>query len=262
MPDSSDLLELLRAVASGARTPEAAVEEIDRAATAAIPGATVDWGRQNRCGYGEVIYGEGKSQDLIAAIARKLLERQREVLVTRVEAATAEALTSLFAASHGDPEGRTLRLANEPIVPSGVERHGHVAVVTAGSTDAAVGREAAETLRWMGARVTWMEDIGVAGPQRLLAAVPQLRGVDAVVVVAGMEGALPSVVGGHVAVPVIAVPTSVGYGAALGGLTPMLGMLTSCTSNVVVVNIDAGFKAGYVAGLIAARAAKGSPRAG
>ncbi len=112
---------------------------------------------------------------------------------------------------------------------------------------------AAETLDWMDVTVVRINDVGVAGPHRLLAQVPTLRRCDAVIVVAGMDGALPSVVGGHVAVPVIAVPTSVGYGACFGGVAPLLTMLNSCSANVVVVNIDAGFKAGYVAGMIASR---------
>jgi pyridinium-3,5-biscarboxylic acid mononucleotide synthase len=127
----------------------------------------------------------------------------------------------------------------------------HVAVVSAGSTDAAVAAEAVETLGWMNVLTEQYCDIGVAGPQRLLAVVPQLRRACAIVAVAGMEAALSSVVGGHVACPIIAVPTSVGYGTNFGGVTALLGMLTSCTSNVAVVGIDAGFKGGYVAGLIA-----------
>ncbi|MGC1273066.1 MAG: nickel pincer cofactor biosynthesis protein LarB [Planctomycetaceae bacterium] len=133
---------------------------------------------------------------------------------------------------------------------------GFVAVLTAGTTDRPVAEEAVETLRWMNVGVELIMDIGVAGPQRLLDAKPRFVHADAIVVAAGMEGALPSVVGGHVACPVIAVPTSVGYGAAFGGIAALLGMLNSCASNVTVVNIDAGFKAGYVAGLIARRMEK------
>ncbi len=147
---------------------------------------------------------------------------------------------------------RTVRLL--PPGESEVPR-GFVAVLTAGTTDLAVAEEAVETLRWMNTHVELIVDVGVAGPQRLLEAKPRFVNADAVVVAAGMEGALPSVVGGHVACPVIAVPTSVGYGAAFGGIAALLGMLNSCASNVTVVNIDAGFKAGYVAGLIARRAA-------
>jgi hypothetical protein len=117
-----------------------------------------------------------------------------------------------------------------------------------------VGEEAIETLRWMRVEFEAIHDIGVAGPQRVLANVARLRNAEAIVVVAGMEGALPSVIAGHVACPVFAVPTSVGYGASFGGLAALLGMLNSCAANVAVVNIDAGFKAGYLAGLVATRA--------
>ena len=129
-----------------------------------------------------------------------------------------------------------------------------VAIVTAGTTDLPVAEEARETLDWMGVDAVMIQDVGVAGPHRLPERLPQLADADVVVVVAGMEGRLPSVVGGHVPCPVIAVPTSVGYGASCGGLAALLSMLNSCAANVTVVNIDAGFKAGYVAGLIANRA--------
>ena len=128
---------------------------------------------------------------------------------------------------------------------------GKVAVVTAGTTDFPVAEEARETLDWMGVSANIIADVGVAGPQRLLARLDDIRGSDAVVVVAGMEAALASVVGGHVDCPVIAVPTSIGYGASFGGVAALLGMLNSCAANVTVVTIDAGFKGGYVAGLIA-----------
>jgi NCAIR mutase (PurE)-related protein len=126
----------------------------------------------------------------------------------------------------------------------------HVAVVTAGSTDEAIAAEAMETLTWMGVPFQSFTDIGVAGPQRLTAVLPQLQLASAVVVIAGMEGALPAVVAGHLSAPIFAVPTSVGYGTSLGGLTPLLSMLSSCSASVAVVNIDAGFKGGYMAGLV------------
>ena len=133
---------------------------------------------------------------------------------------------------------------------------GKVAIVTAGTSDLPVAEEARETALWTGAQVNVIQDVGVAGPHRLTANLGLLQGADAVVVVAGMEGALPSVVGGHVSCPVIAVPTSIGYGASFGGLAALLGMLNSCAANVTVVNIDAGFKGGYIAGLIARNAAR------
>ena len=135
-----------------------------------------------------------------------------------------------------------------------------MAIVTAGTSDLPVAEEARETLLWMGVQVTMIFDVGVAGPHRLPEHLHALEHVDAVVVIAGMEGALPSVVGGHVSCPVIGVPTSVGYGANLGGLSALLSMLNSCAANVTVVNIDAGFKGAYVAGLIASRAGRAEHR--
>jgi hypothetical protein len=138
---------------------------------------------------------------------------------------------------------------NQPATP-----RGRVIVVSAGTSDRPIAEEALETSRWMGCDAVLVLDVGVAGPQRILAQREQLATGDAIVVVAGMEGALPSVVAGWVSVPVIAVPTSVGYGANLGGFAPLLGMLNSCAANVAVVNIDAGFKGGYLASLIARQA--------
>jgi NCAIR mutase (PurE)-related protein len=135
----------------------------------------------------------------------------------------------------------------------------HVVVISAGTGDLPVAEEARETLEWMGVRVKMIHDVGVAGPHRLAARVEEFQNADAIVVVAGMEGALPSVVGGYVACPVIAVPTSVGYGANFGGVSALLSMLNSCAANVAVVNIDAGFKAAYLAGLIATRKYQPSP---
>ncbi len=235
-------------------------------ATSSIGGATVDLGRQARCGFGEVIYGEGKESQLIARIAIELLEKQAEVLVTRLSPEQACDLQGRFPSDlvRYESAGRTMRIGNSaPLIPLPTSIHSTdgkiidhfpVAVVTAGSTDRAIGIEARETLYWMGLAVDWIEDIGVAGPQRLQLVVPRLRQCQAIVVAAGMEGALPSVVAGYVPCPVIAVPTSVGYGASFGGVTAMLAMLTSCAAGVAVVNIDAGFKAGYMAGMIASAA--------
>lgn len=237
---------------TGQDAPQKGVAASERMAP--IEGATVDTGRQIRCGFGEVIYGEGKDAELIARIALSLLEVQQEVLITRLAAADAESLVGRFDHTRYRPAARTLRIARQPIEdpPLRTDRGpGTVAVITAGSTDRPAAEEARETLAWMGVPVDWIEDLGVAGPQRLQAAVPRLIDCRAIVVAAGMEGALPSVVAGYVRCPVVALPTSVGYGAALGGLTAMMGMLTSCAAGVAVVNIDAGFKAGYLAGMIA-----------
>ncbi len=153
--------------------------------------------------------------------------------------------------------GRTFRIPL-PTESASDGRTGRVTIVTAGTSDLPVAEEARETALWAGAHVSMIQDVGVAGPHRLAANLTHLRSADAVVVVAGMEGALPSVVGGHVACPVIAVPTSVGYGASFGGLAALLGMLNSCAANVTVVNIDAGFQGGYLAGLLARNAARGN----
>jgi NCAIR mutase (PurE)-related protein len=189
-------------------------------------------------------------------IFRQLLGDGISVLATRVSAEKSLALLPLF------PEGRYNELAqtfrvDAPAVDERARRLPcRVAVISAGTSDLPVAEEARETLDWMGIEVTMIHDVGVAGPHRLPSHLDKLRGVDAVVVVAGMEGALPSVVGGFVDCPVIGVPTSVGYGANFGGISALLSMLNSCAANVTVVNIDAGFKGGYVAGLIASRACR------
>ena len=215
--------------------------------TAITDSARVDLDRQRRCGFPEVVYCEGKTVEAVEQIFAALVAAGQEAFGTRASADQAAAIQRKFPHAQHNAIARTIRVsvaAERPPI-------GKVAVVTAGTADRPVAEEALETLRWMGCVVERIEDVGVAGPQRLLAVVPQLQDCDAVVVVAGMEGALPSVVGGHVACPVIAVPTSVGYGASFGGIAALLGMLNSCAANVAVVNIDAGFKAGYVAGLIA-----------
>lgn len=224
----------------------------DTAQVAHVDGATIDLGRQSRCGFGEVVYGEGKSAELITQIAHAQLAIGQDVLVTRVDAQVAADVETQFEHARHVSLARTLRISGAPIEEQADVQDDdlHVAVVTAGSTDMPIAMEAVETLRWMKVPVRLFEDIGVAGPQRLAAAAPKLRQASALVVVAGMEGALPSVVGGHVSTPIFAVPTSVGYGANLGGVTAMLGMLTSCAAGVAVVNIDAGFKGGYLAGMI------------
>lgn len=220
-----------------------------------------DFDRARRCGYGEVIFGAGKSASDIAEIAGKLLNSgQREVLVTRITSEIAAEVAPRFPLRQHDPVGQMLRVStieqpkselleiSPPALPCK-----HVSVVTAGSTDIAIAREAVETLHWMKIGVTLTTDVGVAGPYRLLGHLQHLRRSSAVVVIAGMEGALASVVGGLVPCPIIAVPTSVGYGANFEGITTLLSMMSSCAAGVTTVNIDAGFKGGYVAGLIAAQ---------
>jgi NCAIR mutase (PurE)-related protein len=200
-----------------------------------------------RQGAPEVVLGCGKSAAQIAAIARALGPGDGNLLVTRVPAELAEQVRRLEPELSWHERARCLVLHREPIVPRG---RGPVAVVTAGTSDVPVAEEAALTAELHGSKVERIYDVGVAGLHRLLASLDTLRAANVVIVVAGMEGALPSVVGGLVDKPVIAVPTSVGYGAAFGGLAALLGMLTSCASNVAVVNIDNGFGAAYVATLV------------
>ncbi len=222
-----------------------------RPLSASLGEATLDLDRARRCGFPEVVYGEGKSVSTLIKIFRRLLAEGIDVLATRISAEKAVELSAVFPDARFNATGRTFRLAPLRAAATRAARLGRVTLVTAGSSDLPVAEEARETLDWMQVEVTVIHDVGVAGPHRLPAHLDRLRSADAVVVVAGMEGALPSVVGGWVDCPVVAVPTSVGYGASFGGLAALLGMLNSCASNVVVVNIDAGFKAGYVAGLIA-----------
>jgi NCAIR mutase (PurE)-related protein len=171
------------------------------------------------------------------------------VLATRIDAEKAAKIVARLPTARYNETGRTLRVdVSQPSQPVG-----SVAVITAGTSDLPVAEEARETLDWMGVGALMVHDVGVAGPHRLPERLAEFDDADAIVVVAGMEGALPSVVGGYVACPVFAVPTSVGYGANMGGLSALLAMLNSCASNVAVVNIDAGFKAGYMAGLVATR---------
>lgn len=212
---------------------------------------TLDLDRQRRCGFPEVVYGEGKDFATLAKIIAQLRDNGTNVLVTRLDADKARQLTDPFPAGQFNPVARTWRL--QVAQSAGQLQTGAVTIVTAGTSDLPVAEEARETLRWMQIEPAMVHDVGVAGPHRLPAHLESLRNVDAVVVVAGMEGALPSIVGGYVDCPVIAVPTSVGYGASLGGITALLGMINSCAANVTVVNIDAGFKGGYVAGMIARR---------
>ena len=220
----------------------------------------VDLDRNRRCGLPEVIFAEGKSIEVLCRIVAAMREYGIDVFATRMSPQQADALEDKFPAGKYNPVARTFRLAPES---KGADESkdtkkpkGRVVIVTAGTSDLPVAEEARETVLWTGAEVELVQDVGVAGPHRLTANLPLLQDADAVVVVAGMEGALPSVVGGHVACPVVAVPTSVGYGASFNGIAALLGMLNSCAANVTVVNIDAGFKGGYVAGLIAKNAAR------
>ncbi|WP_397570769.1 nickel pincer cofactor biosynthesis protein LarB [Schlesneria sp. T3-172] len=227
------------------------------AATAVTADVQIDMDRERRCGFPEVVYGPGKTPAAIRDVFLKQQTAGQNSFATRVTVEQAEfVLRDLPTAVH-NPVARTLTQRNRD-----PEIQGRVIVVSAGTSDRPIAEEALETCRWMGCETDLVLDIGVAGPQRLLAQRHRLAHGDAIVVVAGMEGALPSVVAGWVSVPVIAVPTSVGYGAHLGGIAPLLGMLNSCAANVAVVNIDAGFKGGYLASLIARKPGDATRTAG
>ena len=208
--------------------------------------ARVDVGRHDRCGFPEVIFGQGKQPEDMVAIARMIVDRHGVLLVTRVNDAQTAAMRAAFPEARVHERARCITVERAPLP----KLNGVVAVVCAGTSDLPVAEEAAVTLEVFGNRVEKFFDVGVAGIHRLLAVRDQIEACNAVVVVAGMEGALPSAIAGLVSKPVIAVPTSVGYGASFGGLAALLGMLNSCGSGVTVVNIDNGFGAAYAAATI------------
>ncbi len=241
------LRQLLDAVRRGELDPDDALETLATLPFADVAGARVDTHRALRAGIPEVVYAPGKTPEQIAEIARTLRGAEQEVLVTRVEADVAERVLALAAGGEYEPVARLLWYGPSAGASLG---KGTIAVVAAGTSDLPVAEEAAGVARRLGNKVELLADVGVAGLHRLLASSEVLRQARVLIAVAGMEGALPSVVGGLVDKPVIAVPTSVGYGASFGGVAALLGMLTSCASNVTVVNIDNGFGAAYVATLI------------
>jgi NCAIR mutase (PurE)-related protein len=247
----ADLRDLLERVRANEVSVEAALGHLRADAEADLGFAHVDLQRRERCGFPEVIFCEGKTSECVEAVVRKLVEAKQDCLATRVSAEQAESLAHHFPQGQQDRIARTFWL---PVTPAG-PKVGRVVVITAGTSDLPVAREAVVTAQALGCEASLLADVGVAGIHRLLRHRGQFSSADAIVVAAGMDGALPSVVGGLVDCPVIAVPTSVGYGAVFGGLAPLLTMLNSCSERVVVVNIDSGFKGGYVAAVIARRAA-------
>ena len=248
--DKLELEALLAKVADGTLAPAEALPRIQTAPVASIGYAELDLQRGVRQGAGEVVYGPGKTAVQIAGIIDALVDAgQRHVLVTRLDEAKAREVRSLSRGEAGidyRPEASLAIVGGMP-EPTG---NGAVVVACAGTSDLPVAEEAALTAEFLGNRVERICDVGVAGLHRLLAHVDDLARAQVVIAVAGMEGALASVIGGLVSCPVIAVPTSVGYGANLGGLSALLSMLNSCASGVSVVNIDNGFGAGYQASLI------------
>ena len=217
--------------------------------------AKIDHHRSLRSGMPEAIYAEGKTPEQVAAIFARLAATGVPVIATRANAEHARATTAMTPAATYHSLSKCLTLAPTVRNAASAAAYGTVAVVCAGTSDLPVAEEAALTAELLGAPVTRISDVGVAGLHRLLAQLPLLREAAVVVACAGMEGALPSVIGGLVAAPVIAVPTSVGYGASMHGIAALLGMLNSCSPNTSVVNIDNGFGAGYLACLIARRGA-------
>ena len=247
------LLDLLRAVEQGEVTPSIAADRLASLPFEDIGDARIDHHRSLRVGLPEVIYAEGKTPDQTARIFATLAATGQDVLATRASPETSSAVTSRISSATYNQVARTISLRQTPLG----EAYGVVAVLCAGTSDLGVAEEARVTAELFGCRVVQLYDVGVAGLPRLLGVRDQLAEADVVIVCAGMEGALPSVVGGLVSVPVLAVPTSVGYGASFAGVSALLGMLNSCSPNVSVVNIDNGFGAAYSAVLIARSAAKG-----
>jgi NCAIR mutase (PurE)-related protein len=243
-----DLLTLLSELQAGTHTVEHVADRLASLPFEDLDFAKVDHHRSLRTGLPEVVFAEGKTPQQTAAILARIHASGVPALATRADAAAFEAVSQLVPKATYHSLARCITCG-----PGAAHTGGTVAVVCAGTSDLPVADEAAITAGFFGATVLRFTDVGVAGLHRLLAQLSAIRTADAVIVCAGMEGALPSVVGGLVAVPVIAVPTSVGYGASFGGVTAMLGMLNSCSPNVTVVNIDNGFGAGYVATLYATR---------
>lgn len=240
---NQDLRALLESVRSGELDVDAALSRLEPSADLGF--ATIDLDREKRCGFPEVVFCSGKTPDQAAAIADRVLQRSGRVLLTRADPDHATAVEAVCKPARYHQQARVIVIDPVPL-----PRLGHVALVAAGTSDLPVAMEATLTAQIMGAHTSTHWDVGVAGLHRLLARVPQIRTARVVVAIAGMEGALASVVGGLVDQPVIAIPTSVGYGLNLAGITPLLSMLNSCAAGVGVVNVDNGFGGGYLAALI------------
>jgi len=243
---AADIEEILKSHTTGALSAADAVEKLRNLSYEDIGYARIDHSRAERQGFPEVIFGEGKTAVQIAGIFEKLIGRSANVLITRTTAQVFGEIRNIYSDAEWHESARLIRVFRDKS-ETGI---GEITVATAGTSDIPVAEEAALTAETMGNQVQRIWDAGVAGIHRILGERERLQNSRVVIVVAGMEGALPSVVGGLVKVPVIGVPTSVGYGASFGGIAALLGMLNSCSSNVTVVNIDNGFGAGFVASLI------------
>ena len=240
------LSKLLREVRDGSTDVESALEQLKHFTPRELGYATIDTHRELRTGYPEVIFGQGKTPEQVSGIVGFMLTRENNILATRVTEDMYNKVREICPAAEYNAMARTIaiRKTEIPRPPT------YIAIVTAGTSDLPVAEEAAVTAEIFGNRVERVVDVGVAGIHRLYNRLDTIRNARVTIVVAGMEGALPSIVGGLVDKPVIAVPTSVGYGANFGGLSALLGMLTSCASGISVVNIDNGFGAGFLASMI------------
>jgi len=241
------LRDLLDRLSKGEITVDKALDRLKRLPFEDLGFACVDHHRTLRKGLSEVIFGEGKQVQAIIRIMENMLSQEENVLVTRLSSEKATAIRERFPGCTYHEQARMLTVIRQPIKNAG---RGTILIMTAGTSDIPVAEEAAVVARFMGNAVDTVYDVGVAGLHRLLGHWERIMKATVIVVAAGMEGALPSVVGGLVDKPVIAVPTSIGYGASFHGIAALLGMLNSCASGVTVVNIDNGFGAGYAAGLI------------
>jgi pyridinium-3,5-biscarboxylic acid mononucleotide synthase len=247
---TTEAIKLLERFRAGGVSRDEVLRRFQAAPVADLGFAQVDTHRALRKGFPEVIFGAGKTPDQVVKIAAKLFAREHRVLITRVAPEPARQLRRQFKHAVYHELARCVIIENKPLP----KRPGTIAVICAGTSDLPVAEEAAVTAEVMGNRVERITDVGVAGVHRLFGRLESIQRSNVIVVVAGMEGALPSVVAGLVSKPVIAVPTSVGYGANFAGLAPLLGMLNSCASGLTVVNIDNGFGAGYAASQINALA--------
>ena len=245
--DVNFLKDLLKKIKDGTIEIDEAIQKLKVLPFEDIGFASIDHHRQLRRGFPEVIYARGKRAEEIIAIIEKMVDKEENVLITRLTDTKATRIKKHFPASDYYPISRIIAIEVKPMEKQG---KGTILVVSAGTSDIPVAEEAAITATFMGNDVETLFDVGVAGLHRLLQNKDTIMNASVIVVVAGMEGALPSVVGGLVDKPVIAVPTSTGYGASFGGLSALLGMLNSCAAGVTVVNIDNGFGAGYAASLI------------
>jgi NCAIR mutase (PurE)-related protein len=245
--NKDNLTKVLSMVANGSLSVEGAQTKLETISFENIDYAQIDHHRSLRKGFPEVIFSEGKTSAQIIGIMKRMIIHEDIVLVTRLEKEKAKKITSIFKDAQYFHEANFLWLKKKEPVITG---RGEILVLSAGTSDIPVAKEAFLTAQAMGNRVESIFDVGVAGIHRLFAHQKQIMNSDVLIVVAGMEGALPSVVAGMIKAPVIAVPTSIGYGTSFGGMAALLGMLNSCSSNIAVVNIDNGFGAGYMASSI------------